>query len=84
MFDYILKGKVLDSVTHHPHLGVELFTNLDWGYRVANKVTKANRTLGFLRRNLSNFPEKVKEAAHKAPVRPHLEFSLGPISHQAH
>ena len=47
------------------YLGVELSTNLDWAYRLANKVTKANRTLGFLRRNLSNCPEKVKEAAFK-------------------
>ena len=33
-------GKVLDSVTHHPYLGVELSRNLDWGQRVNNKVMK--------------------------------------------
>ena len=41
--NYVLMGKVLDSVTHHPHLGVELFRNLDWGKHVNNKVMKANR-----------------------------------------
>ena len=38
-------------------------------------VTKANQTLGFLRRNLGNFPELTKELAYKALVRPHLEYA---------
>ena len=36
---------------------------------------KANLSLGFLRRNLSSCPEGVKEAAHKAIVRPYLEYA---------
>ena len=73
--NYVLMGKVLDSVTHHPYLGVELSSNLDWGQHVNNKVMKANRSLGFLRRNLSSCPEGVKEAAYKAIVRPHVEYA---------
>ena len=72
---YILMGKVLDPVTHHPCLGVELSRNLDWGQHVNNKVMKANRALGFLRRNLSSCPDEVKEAAYKALVRPHVEYA---------
>ena len=68
-------GKVLDSVTHQPYLGVELSRNLDWGEHVNNKVMKTNRSLGFLRRNLSSCPEGVKEAAYKALVRPHVEYA---------
>ena len=73
--NYVLMGKVLDSVTHHPYLGVELSRNLDWGQHVNNKVMKANLSLGFLRRNLSSCPEGVKEAAHKAIVRPYVEYA---------
>ena len=73
--NYVLMGKVLDSVTHHPYLGVELSRNLDWGQHVNNKVMKANLSLGFLRRNLSSCPEGVKEAAYKAIVRPHVEYA---------
>ena len=73
--NYVLMGKVLDSVTHHPYLGVELSRNLDWGQHVNNKVMKANRSLGFLRRNLSSGPEGVKKAAYKALVRPHVEYA---------
>ena len=35
--------------------------------------TKANRTLGFLRRNLFSCPQDVKEAAYKILVRSILE-----------
>ena len=73
--NYILMGKVLNSVTHHLYLGVELSRNLDWGQHVNNKVMKANRSIGFLRRNLSSCPEGVKEAAYKALVRPHMEYA---------
>ena len=73
--NYVLMGKVLDSVTHHPYLGVELSRNLDWGQHVNSKVMKANWSPGFLRRNLSSCPEGVKEAAYKALVRPHVEYA---------
>ena len=36
--------------------------------------SKANRTLGFLRRNLFSCPQDVKEAAYKSMVRPILEY----------
>ena len=36
--------------------------------------TKANRTLGFLRRNLYQCPHDVKEAAYGGLVRPILEY----------
>ena len=36
---------------------------------------KANRFLGFLRRNVAKCPEKIKEQAYCAFVRPHLEYA---------
>ena len=36
--------------------------------------SRANRTQGFLRRNLSSCPQDVKEAAYKTLVRPILEY----------
>ena len=64
-------GKVLDSVTHHPYLGVELSRNLDWGQRVNNKVMKPIDHSDFS----GSCPEGVKEAAYKALVRPHVEYA---------
>ena len=73
--NYVLTRKVLDSVTHHPNLGVELSRNLDWGQHVNNKAMKANRSLGLPWRNLNSCPERVKEAAYTAIVRPHVEYA---------
>ena len=36
--------------------------------------SKANRTLGFLRRNKFSCPQDVKEVAYKSMVRPILEY----------
>ena len=40
----------------------------------ASCFTKANRTLGFLRRNLYSCPQEVKEVAYKGLVRPVLDY----------
>ena len=45
-----------------------------WNTHVSNVCTKANRTLGFLRRNLYSGPQEVKEAAYKGLVRPVLDY----------
>ena len=68
-------GKVLDSVNHHPYLGVELSRNLNLGQHVNIKVMKANRSLGFPQRNLSSCLEGVKETAYKALVRPRVKYA---------
>ena len=47
---------------------------MKWNTRVSNISTKANRTLGFLRRNLAACPKDVKELAYKELVRPVLEY----------
>ena len=49
--------------------------DLRWNTHVSNVCTKANRTLGFLRRNLHACPQEVKEAVYKRLVRPVLEYS---------
>ena len=48
--------------------------DLKWNTHVGNIYTKANRTLGFLRCNLSACPEDVKELAYKGLVRLLLEY----------
>ena len=49
------------------------------GGRVGNTVAKANRTLGFFRRNLWFCPKEVKITAYSTLVRPILEYAcLGP------
>ena len=55
-------------------LGVTVTSDLKWNSHIRNVCSKANRTLGFLRRNLFSCPQDVKEAAYKSLVRPILEY----------
>ena len=56
------------------YLGVTITHDLKWNTHISNVCTEANRTLGFLRRNLYSCPPDVKEAAYKGLVRPVLEY----------
>ena len=48
---YHLEETVLDNVENIKYLGVAITNDLKWNTYVSNICTKANRTLGFLRRN---------------------------------
>ena len=69
-----LEGKVLDNVEKIKCLGIIITNDLKWNTHVSNICTKANRTIGFLRRNLAACPQDVKKSAYKALVRPVLEY----------
>ena len=71
---YTLEGTNLENVESIKYLGVTITSDLRWNTHVSNVCTKANRTLGFLRRNLHSCPQEVKEAAYKGLVRPVLDY----------
>ena len=71
---YTLKGTVLENVESIKYLGITITSDLKWNSHIRNVCSKANTTLGFLRRNLSSCPQDVKEAAYKTLVRPILEY----------
>ena len=71
---YTLEGTDLENVESIKYLGVTITSDLRWNTHVCNVCTKANRTLGFLRRNLHSCPQEVKEAAYKGLVRPVLDY----------
>ena len=72
--DPCLEGTDLENVESIKYLGVTITSDLRWNTHVSNVCTKANRTLGFLRRNLYSCPQEVKEAAYKGLVRPVLDY----------
>ena len=71
---YTLEGRDLENIESIKYLGVTITSDLRWDTHVSNVCTKANRTLGFLRRNLYFCPHEVKEAAYKGLVRPVLDY----------
>ena len=68
-------GTDLQKTDHHPYLGVELSSNLEWKHHIQNITSKAQRTLNFLQRNLYRCPQKVRKQAYTALVRPTLEYA---------
>ena len=72
--NYTLEGTVLENVESIKYLGVTITNDLKWNTHISNVCTKANRTLGFLRRNLYSCPPDVKEAAYKGLVCMEAQF----------
>ena len=48
---------------------------LNWNYHINEITNKANRTLGFVKRNVKTRNEAVKELAYKTLVRPQVEYA---------
>ena len=71
---YTFEGTILENVDSIKYLGVTITNVLKWNTYITYICTKANRTLGFLRRNLFSCPQDVKEVAYKGLVRPVLEY----------
>ena len=74
-FNYNLKGETLAQAQSTPYLGVNIAETLQWENHVTRVASKANSTLGFLRRNLKDCPKKLKETAYFSMVRPTLEYA---------
>ena len=73
--DYVLHGKILASADSVKYLGVNIASDLRWNKHIDIITSKANRTLGFLKRNLKIDSTMLKTAAYKTLVRPTLEYT---------
>ena len=72
---HTLEGTDIENVESIKYLGVTITSDLRWNTHVSNVCTKANRNLGFLRRNLYSCTQEVKEAAYKELIDPVLDYS---------
>ena len=71
---YSLEVTVLENVDIIKYFGMTITRDLRWNTHISNMCIKANRTLGFLRQNLYQCPQDVKEAAYKGLVCLILEY----------
>ena len=72
---YVLHGQVLEAVDHAKYLGLEISHDLKWNHHVQNVTTKANRTLGYIRRNIRTKHKGIRQTAYQTLVRPQLEYA---------
>ena len=74
-YNYTMSAHTLQSVDQHPYLGVIITKTLNWKAQVSNVKNKANKTLGFIKRNLHSCPEGIKSRAYISLVRPTIEYA---------
>ena len=73
--DYNLHGKTLATADLAKYLGVTIASDLRWNKHIDTITSKANRTLGFLKRNLKINSTPLKSTAYKTMIRPSLEYA---------
>ena len=71
---YTLHGQILEVVTSAKYLGVDISSGLSWNSNINRITGNANRTLGYIRRNIKSKNQKVRETAYNTLVRPQLEY----------
>ena len=73
--EYNLHGHILASVPSAKYLGVTITDYLQWDTHIQNICDKANRTIGFLRRNLNIGAVSIKQQAYLTLFRPLIEYA---------
>ena len=74
-YPYTLNGHQLKHVDVAKYLGVQISHDLHWDKYIEYITSKANSTLGFLRRNININNPQIKEHSYKTLVRQILEYS---------
>ena len=71
---YSLRGTNLQVTDVTTYLEVDLSKDPSWNHHTTRIAKKANRTLGFIKRNFYTAPRETKDLAYKTLVRPQLEY----------
>ena len=67
--DYVLHGQVLESVPCARYLGDDISSGLTWNSHIDRVTANANRTRGFIRRNIKIKMPMIREAANNSLIR---------------
>lgn len=74
---YILNNQVLVKTKNCKYLGVTMEQNLTWKNHITKMVSKANRALHFVMRNLKGSLPSTKQHAYLCLIRPLMEYCCG-------
>ena len=67
---YTLHGQILEVVTSAKYLGVDISSGLSWNSHIDRITGNANRTLGYIQRNIKSKNQKVRETDLSWSMRP--------------
>ena len=71
---YTMHYQILATVGTVRYLGVDLYFNLNFNTYISRITSNANKTLGFLKRNIRTKHSGVREAAYQTLLRPLVEY----------
>ena len=72
---YYMHGQELESVDSAKYLQVNICAGLGWNSHTSNFTSTANRTLGFVKRNVKRKNNEIKTLAYNSLVRPQVEYA---------
>ena len=72
---YYINGFPLDCFSDVKYLGVSISSKMSWSDHIDDICTRARKSLGFIRWNLRNCPQCVRNQAYTSLVRPILEYA---------
>ena len=72
---YKLHCEVLGTVRYAKYLGVDVSSNLFWGSHIDRIVKTANKTLGFVKRNIKTKIPEAREAAYNTLMWLQVEYA---------
>ena len=71
---YVMHNQELESVDKAKYLGVNISKDLSWNTHINNITASANRTLGFVKRNVQIKNKDIRTLAYNSLVRPQIEY----------
>ena len=78
---YYLHGQELESVDTAKYLGVTISKDLNWNSHIENIIVRANRTFGFVKRNIKTKKQEIRTIAYNTLVRPQVEYASAVWNH---
>ncbi len=72
--EYMMDGITLESVTEEKDLGVMLDDELKFHKHVSATISKANQTLGIVKRTFDKLNKELLSIVYKHQVKPHLKY----------
>ena len=73
---YYRHGQELEPVDSAKYLGMNIGADLSWNSHIIKITSTANRTLGFVKRNVKTKNKEIKTLAYNSLVRPQVECAF--------
>ena len=74
-FTYSLHSTDLKTTDTAKYLGITISQDMKWTKHITQTSSRANRALGFIRRNIKVRSPRIKEKLYNSLVRPHVEYA---------